>query len=112
MLFYDFQCSVDCGRGQRTREVVCVSAIERIIPENSCKTVKPLSSEICDMGSCAKAWFYTEWSQQVSKITLLQNACKPWEGTQLRDLHVNKAYTCFSNSKLQLACSPGWWFAT
>ena len=60
------QCSADCGRGQRTREVVCVNSEDRPIAENKCSGTRPLSLEICDMGSCAKTWFYTEWSDEVS----------------------------------------------
>jgi len=38
---------------------------DKPIAENKCNGTKPKSTEICDMGSCAKTWFYTEWSDQV-----------------------------------------------
>lgn len=60
------QCSTECGRGQRTREVQCVNFDSRPIPENKCNGTKPRATEYCDMGSCAKTWFYTEWSQECS----------------------------------------------
>jgi len=60
------QCSTECGRGLRTREVVCVNVDEEQIAENLCVGPKPRQTELCDMGSCARTWFYTTWSQQVS----------------------------------------------
>ena len=63
-----FQCSADCGRGQRTREVVCMNVENKTIAENKCGGSKPRTVEICDMGSCVKTWFHTEWSEQVMKI--------------------------------------------
>ncbi len=55
-----------CERGQRTREVVCVTAEERPIAENKCVGRRPISVDLCDMGSCAQTWFYTRWSHEVS----------------------------------------------
>lgn len=60
------QCSTECGRGQRTREVVCVNFDDKPIPENKCNGTKPKATDYCDMGSCAKTWFYTEWTEQCS----------------------------------------------
>ncbi|KAK2168208.1 hypothetical protein LSH36_19g03030 [Paralvinella palmiformis] len=60
------KCSSECGRGQRTRQVICVNADDQPIPENACTRTKPRASEVCDMGSCAKTWFYSEWSTECS----------------------------------------------
>lgn len=64
-MFIELQCSVTCDRGQRMREVVCVTVDNIPIAENKCQGEKPIDSELCDMGSCAKTWFYTRWSEQV-----------------------------------------------
>lgn len=61
------QCSAECGRGQRTREVACLSADDRVVPENKCEGSRPKSMELCDMGSCAKTWFFSRWSDTVCK---------------------------------------------
>ena len=47
--------------------MVCVTVDDKPIAENKCKGEKPIDSEICDMGSCAKTWFYTRWSDEVRK---------------------------------------------
>ncbi|XP_064608758.1 thrombospondin type-1 domain-containing protein 4-like isoform X1 [Liolophura sinensis] len=60
------KCSTNCGLGQRTREVTCVGATEEKLPVAHCQDAKPPSEEVCDMGSCAKDWFYTRWSKQCS----------------------------------------------
>ena len=59
------QCSVDCGRGQRSREVACIGPDGKPRAENTCIGSKPVVAEICDMGSCAKTWFHTAWDEQV-----------------------------------------------
>lgn len=65
------QCSAECGRGMRTREVVCVNSEDKPLAENKCEGEKAKSSEICDMGSCAKTWFFTTWSDEVGDIVSL-----------------------------------------
>ncbi|GAB1606107.1 ADAMTS-like protein 4 isoform X1, partial [Argonauta hians] len=60
------KCSVECGLGQRSRDVKCVSADDQVIPDFKCRNTKPAATEVCDMGSCAKSWFFTEWSKECS----------------------------------------------
>ena len=76
------QCSTECGRGLRTREVVCVNVNEEQIAENLCVGPKPRQTQLCDMGSCARTWFYTTWSQQVrikpNSITLASSELARW----------------------------------
>ncbi|XP_074465771.1 thrombospondin type-1 domain-containing protein 4 [Sebastes fasciatus] len=60
-------CSVPCGLGQRSREVRCVSNVGDFVPDEECNmNLRPIDVENCDMGSCAKSWFYTEWGNRCS----------------------------------------------
>ncbi|XP_072319730.1 thrombospondin type-1 domain-containing protein 4-like [Eucyclogobius newberryi] len=58
-------CSVPCGVGQRSREVVCVSNQGEAEPDQECNmNIKPDTVQNCDMGKCARSWFTSQWSQQ------------------------------------------------
>uniref|UniRef100_A0A3B4BJG2 ADAMTS/ADAMTS-like Spacer 1 domain-containing protein n=1 Tax=Periophthalmus magnuspinnatus TaxID=409849 RepID=A0A3B4BJG2_9GOBI len=58
-------CSVPCGVGQRSREVVCVSNQGELEPDKECNmNIKPDTLQNCDMGKCARSWFTSQWSQQ------------------------------------------------
>uniref|UniRef100_A0A7N6BDI3 PLAC domain-containing protein n=1 Tax=Anabas testudineus TaxID=64144 RepID=A0A7N6BDI3_ANATE len=60
-------CSVPCGLGQRSREVRCVSNVGDFVPDEECNmNLRPLNVENCDMGACAKSWFYTAWGNRCS----------------------------------------------
>uniref|UniRef100_A0AAQ5ZFC8 PLAC domain-containing protein n=1 Tax=Amphiprion ocellaris TaxID=80972 RepID=A0AAQ5ZFC8_AMPOC len=60
-------CSVPCGLGQRSREVRCVSNVGDFVPDEECNmNLRPIDVENCDMGACAKSWFYTEWGNRCS----------------------------------------------
>ncbi|XP_028999890.1 thrombospondin type-1 domain-containing protein 4-like [Betta splendens] len=60
-------CSVPCGLGQRSREVRCVSNVGDFVPDEECNmNLRPVDVENCDMGACAKSWFYTEWGNRCS----------------------------------------------
>ncbi|MCJ8733106.1 hypothetical protein PDJAM_G00219270 [Pangasius djambal] len=60
-------CSMPCGVGQRTREVRCVSNVGDIVEDEECNmNLRPRDIENCDMGPCAKSWFYTDWGEQCS----------------------------------------------
>ncbi|XP_071385745.1 thrombospondin type-1 domain-containing protein 4 [Centroberyx affinis] len=60
-------CSVPCGVGQRSREVVCVSDQGDVEEDEECNMgLKPDTLQNCDMGACARSWFTSLWSQQCS----------------------------------------------
>uniref|UniRef100_A0A8D3CQZ4 Thrombospondin type 1 domain containing 4 n=1 Tax=Scophthalmus maximus TaxID=52904 RepID=A0A8D3CQZ4_SCOMX len=60
-------CSVPCGLGQRSREVRCVSNVGDFVPDEECNmNLRPVDVENCDMGACAKSWFYTDWGNKCS----------------------------------------------
>uniref|UniRef100_I3JQU8 ADAMTS-like 7 n=1 Tax=Oreochromis niloticus TaxID=8128 RepID=I3JQU8_ORENI len=60
-------CSVPCGVGQRTREVVCVSNQGDVDDDQECNmNLKPDTIQNCDMGLCARSWFTSIWSQRCS----------------------------------------------
>ncbi|XP_023809418.1 thrombospondin type-1 domain-containing protein 4 [Oryzias latipes] len=60
-------CSVPCGLGQRSREVRCVSNVGDFVSDEECNmNLRPIDMENCDMGACAKSWFYTEWGDKCS----------------------------------------------
>uniref|UniRef100_A0A3Q0RL68 ADAMTS-like 7 n=1 Tax=Amphilophus citrinellus TaxID=61819 RepID=A0A3Q0RL68_AMPCI len=61
------QCSVPCGVGQRTREVMCVSNQGDVDDDEECNmNLKPDTIQNCDMGLCARSWFISLWSQRCS----------------------------------------------
>ncbi|XP_059188310.1 thrombospondin type-1 domain-containing protein 4 [Centropristis striata] len=60
-------CSVPCGVGQRSREVVCVSNLGDVEEDEECNmNLKPDTLQNCDMGACARSWFTSIWSQRCS----------------------------------------------
>uniref|UniRef100_A0A8C8F5X4 PLAC domain-containing protein n=1 Tax=Oncorhynchus tshawytscha TaxID=74940 RepID=A0A8C8F5X4_ONCTS len=60
-------CSVPCGVGQRTREVHCVSNMGDFVSNEECNmNLRPSDNENCDMGPCAKSWFFTDWGNKCS----------------------------------------------
>uniref|UniRef100_A0A8C7G8E4 Thrombospondin type 1 domain containing 4 n=1 Tax=Oncorhynchus kisutch TaxID=8019 RepID=A0A8C7G8E4_ONCKI len=60
-------CSVPCGVGQRTREVHCVSNVGDFVSDEECNMkLRPSDNENCDMGPCAKSWFFTDWGNKCS----------------------------------------------
>lgn len=59
------QCSVVCGVGESSRTVDCVNTEGEIVPDSECARIKPETTELCDMGTCAKGWFLTTWSKKV-----------------------------------------------
>uniref|UniRef100_G1L3V9 ADAMTS like 4 n=1 Tax=Ailuropoda melanoleuca TaxID=9646 RepID=G1L3V9_AILME len=62
------QCSVRCGRGQRSRQVRCVGTNGDEVSERECTAgpPRPPSREACDMGPCTTAWFHSDWSSKCS----------------------------------------------
>ncbi|KAI4832776.1 hypothetical protein KUCAC02_015725 [Chaenocephalus aceratus] len=60
-------CSVPCGVGQRSREVVCVSNQGEVEEDEECNmNLRPDTLQNCDMGVCARSWFTSLWSQRCS----------------------------------------------
>ncbi|CAL8331670.1 unnamed protein product [Merluccius merluccius] len=60
-------CSVPCGVGQRSREVVCVGDQGDVEEDSECNlAMKPETLENCDMGACARSWFTSPWSRRCS----------------------------------------------
>uniref|UniRef100_A0A8C7G6Y3 Thrombospondin type 1 domain containing 4 n=1 Tax=Oncorhynchus kisutch TaxID=8019 RepID=A0A8C7G6Y3_ONCKI len=63
----EWSCSVPCGVGQRTREVHCVSNVGDFVSDEECNMkLRPSDNENCDMGPCAKSWFFTDWGNKCS----------------------------------------------
>ncbi|XP_062334155.1 thrombospondin type-1 domain-containing protein 4-like [Osmerus eperlanus] len=60
-------CSVPCGVGQRSREVVCVGGTGVVEQDQECNlALKPDHLHNCDMGACARSWYTSLWSQRCS----------------------------------------------
>ncbi|CAI9731402.1 type-1 domain-containing 4-like [Octopus vulgaris] len=61
------ECSADCGKGQRTREVACLKKFGlnslHVVSEENCQDEKPVTQENCVVSSCDTDWFLTEWSE-------------------------------------------------
>ncbi|XP_051983182.1 thrombospondin type-1 domain-containing protein 4 isoform X1 [Xyrauchen texanus] len=61
------ECSVPCGVGQRSREVVCVDNLGDIVSDMECNmALRPQDLQNCDKGVCASSWFYSLWSDRCS----------------------------------------------
>ncbi|XP_062371648.1 thrombospondin type-1 domain-containing protein 4 [Sardina pilchardus] len=61
------ECSVPCGVGQRRREVVCVSSLGDVDDDDQCNlAMKPPQLQNCDMGPCARSWYFSSWSHRCS----------------------------------------------
>lgn len=44
----------------------CVSNVGDFVPDEECNmNLRPIDVENCDMGTCAKSWFYTAWGDRV-----------------------------------------------
>uniref|UniRef100_A0A673I926 ADAMTS-like protein 2 n=1 Tax=Sinocyclocheilus rhinocerous TaxID=307959 RepID=A0A673I926_9TELE len=60
------QCNATCGRGVKTRQVVCAgleSGVFKEYPERMCdRSLRPVDSAACFERPCSK-WFTTSWSQ-------------------------------------------------
>lgn len=49
----------------------CVSNVGDFVPDEECNmNLRPTNVENCDMGACAKSWFYTEWGNRVGEETI------------------------------------------
>ncbi|XP_056589614.1 thrombospondin type-1 domain-containing protein 4 [Triplophysa dalaica] len=61
------ECSVPCGVGQRSREVVCVDNLGDVVLDEECNmALRPQDLQNCDRGVCASSWFYSLWSDRCS----------------------------------------------
>lgn len=69
LCFLILQCSVRCGRGQRSRQVRCVGSNGDEVSKQECASgpPPPPSREACDMGPCTTAWFHSDWSSKVGQ---------------------------------------------
>lgn len=61
------QCSVDCGRGIKKRDVKCISSLGSALPDSECSIHKPEIEQTCEMAKCiSNTWFYSQWSKTCS----------------------------------------------
>ncbi|XP_070543141.1 thrombospondin type-1 domain-containing protein 4-like isoform X2 [Ptychodera flava] len=61
------QCSVRCGLGTHSRKVTCEDGTGAV-DESLCEDFpKPVDKEECDMGSCARQWYHSDWSDLCSE---------------------------------------------
>lgn len=52
----------------------CVSNVGDFVPDEECNmNLRPVDVENCDMGACAKSWFYTEWGNRVGVRATVTN---------------------------------------
>lgn len=74
---YAESCSVGCGTGYKTRNVICSTAgVAGAVSQENCEGMKkPKATKVCNRGSCGAKWVMSEWSQCTSE-------CGP--GTQSR----------------------------
>lgn len=60
-------CSVDCGNGNRTREVVCVVFLRgtfRATLDIECNAdTRPNGTQPCNTDPCPPHWYYTDWTE-------------------------------------------------
>lgn len=79
------QCSVTCGEGQQTREVVCVGAAGERLADPACSGLsRPASVQACRRPACHKhiTWHVTEYGlvgeigqQRTTLISPLYSHC-------------------------------------
>ncbi|KAL3867433.1 hypothetical protein ACJMK2_044635 [Sinanodonta woodiana] len=58
-------CSVSCGSGLKTRDVVCVNEVQAVVvADNNCiLSEKPNTDEPCDYHNCTTVqWYMSEWT--------------------------------------------------
>ncbi|XP_051993809.1 thrombospondin type-1 domain-containing protein 4-like isoform X4 [Xyrauchen texanus] len=61
------ECSVPCGVGQRSREVVCMDNLGDVVTDEECNmALRPQDLQNCDKGVCASSWFFSLWSDRCS----------------------------------------------
>uniref|UniRef100_A0A8C2YHT6 ADAMTS-like protein 2 n=1 Tax=Coturnix japonica TaxID=93934 RepID=A0A8C2YHT6_COTJA len=88
------QCDASCGRGTKTRLVLCAgleNGVYREYPEKSCEaTQKPEEQAACFMRPCS-TWFTTSWSQ-------CSKTCGA--GVRLREVK------CYQGEALAQGCDP------
>lgn len=61
---YDTQCSVTCGEGQQTRDVICVGPASEHLAEQACSgLVRPPSTQACRRPACHThiTWHVTDY---------------------------------------------------
>ncbi|XP_068946185.1 ADAMTS-like protein 4 [Petaurus breviceps papuanus] len=80
------QCSVRCGRGQRSRQVRCVGNHGDEVSERECTSgpPRPASREACNMGPCTIAWFHSDWSSK--DLALYPNSAQLSVGQESSDV--------------------------
>ncbi|XP_052283234.1 uncharacterized protein LOC127880047 isoform X1 [Dreissena polymorpha] len=107
------KCSVECGIGQRSRPLECVNSEGGNVSNTECLTVRPETSETCDMGTCAQGWFHTEWSKQCSTPCGQGHKtrsvyCLAEDGTQLPESKCGKKPKTRKACKKTRPCGGTW----
>ncbi|XP_041134198.1 ADAMTS-like protein 2 isoform X1 [Polyodon spathula] len=89
------QCNATCGRGVKTRQVICVgleNGVYKEYPEQSCSSSqRPEEETVCFERPCSK-WFTTSWSQ-------CSKTCG--SGVKVREVK------CYQGEEVGHSCDPG-----
>ena len=56
----------------RVRTVTCMHIEGHPAAESRCQERRPIREELCDMGSCATGWFFTDWPQKVRNLLSIE----------------------------------------
>ncbi|KAK7117951.1 hypothetical protein R3I94_023236 [Phoxinus phoxinus] len=57
-------CNATCGRGVRSRSVICLDGGMNVVPERVCNaSAKPHTHEPCHSATCQHVWVTAAWSQ-------------------------------------------------
>ena len=73
LYYFSQQCSVDCGKGDQTREVSCqYIAEEKVVNDSLCLQTKKLTAiRQCEGPYCVGEWKVEEWGRVRISLPIL-----------------------------------------
>ena len=80
----------------------CLSDQGSVVNEKECSSrVRPQGSEECNMGPCVTNWYFTDWSNTVSKVQKQKEGKRPQHLTRILNMIFHFVPQCSAQ------CGPG-----